>query len=107
MGTYLERATIWTNDPLSPFHESLLIPHDVTNLDNVACNVVVQDLHSLPNRYASRKELDHISSFEDDIWVVCFTCCSYGHGTVNQVERAGNPLASRKHGIRRNEQHSK
>ena len=45
--SYLQRASIWSDDSLSPLHEPFLIRNDVSDLDDVACNSVVQNLDGL------------------------------------------------------------
>lgn len=44
---YLERAPVRSNDPLPPLHESLLVPHQSANFDDIAGYFIVQDFHCL------------------------------------------------------------
>ena len=82
-----------TREPLPPLDETLLIPNDVANLDDVACNVIIQDFDCLTNRNASSEQLDHVSRLEDNVRVVCFTRCPNGHGTMDEIKGACDTLA--------------
>jgi hypothetical protein len=90
---YLERAPIGPNDPLSPFYESLLIPHEGPNLDNIARDIVVQDFDSLGDCDASGEKFYHVACFKDDVGVVCFSGCADGHRAVYEIKSAGDTLA--------------
>lgn len=85
---HLERTPIRSNDPLSPLHKPLLVPHQRPNLDNITGNRVVQNLHSLRDSHATRQKFDHIAGFEDNVRVVGFSRCPHGHGTVDQIKCA-------------------
>lgn len=80
---YLQRATVWTNDPLSSLDEPLLIPDDVSNLDDIAGNGVVQDLDRLTDSNTTSEELDHVPGLQDDVGIISLTCSSHRHRTVD------------------------
>lgn len=90
--TCLQRASIRPNDPLPPLDITLLIPHGVSNLDDVTRNRIVENLHGLSNSNTTRQQFDHVASLEDDIWVVCFSGRAYSHGTMNKIECARDAL---------------
>ncbi len=92
--THLQRAPVWTDNSLPPLDKALLIPDNVTNLDNIAGNVVVQNLDSLSYGHSSGKELDHITSFQDDVRVVCFSRCPHSHRTMDEVKGASDTLST-------------
>ena len=89
---YLQCAPIRTNDSLPPFHKSLLIPHQVTNLDDVTRHVVFQYLDRLAGCYTSCEKFDHIASFKDDVGIECLASGANGHGTMDKVESASDAL---------------
>jgi hypothetical protein len=86
--TDLEGAAIWSNNTLPPLCETLLIPNKISYLDDVASNAIIQDLNSLSDCNASRKEFNHISCLEYDIGIICFPRCTNRHRAVNKIERA-------------------
>ena len=86
--THLERAPIRPNDPLSPLHKPFLVPDQTPDLDDVARDGVVEDLHRLPDRDAAREELDEVARFEDRGGVVGLAGGAHGHGAVDEVEGA-------------------
>jgi hypothetical protein len=47
MSKYLERTPRWAQYPLSPFDESLFISNDISNLDHIAGDIIVQNLDCL------------------------------------------------------------
>ena len=77
--TYLQGASIWTNDSLSPLHKPLLVPHNVSYFDDITSNTVVQYLGSLCHSYTTSQKLDHVSSFENDVRVISFPSRFNGH----------------------------
>lgn len=70
---YLESTPVRSNNSLSPLHESLLVPHDVANFDDIARHRVVQDFHGLTYRDTPGKKFDHVTGFKDDVWIVCLS----------------------------------
>jgi hypothetical protein len=47
-GTYLEGTPVRPDYPLTTFHESLLVSNQSSNLDYIACDIVLKDLDCLP-----------------------------------------------------------
>lgn len=85
---HLEGTSVWSDDSLSPLDKALLIPNDIANFDDVACDIVVQDLDRLAYGNSTRKQLDHVARFEDDIGVIGFASGSHRHGTMNEIKLA-------------------
>jgi len=69
---YLERTSVWSNDPLSPLHKPFLIRNYVPNLDDVTRNGIVQNFNRLSDVHTSGEQFDQVAGFEDDVWIVCF-----------------------------------
>lgn len=68
---------------------SLRTQHDTcrpSHLDDIAVDVVLQDLQRLLNGDGPRQELDEVPGFDDDIRIPGLACCSYGHGPFDQVQ---------------------
>lgn len=45
--THLESRSIWSDYSLSPLDESLLVPDQTSNLDDITGNIILQDLQCL------------------------------------------------------------
>jgi hypothetical protein len=90
--THLQRASVWSNNPLPPFHKSLFVPNQTANLDDITGHVVLENFYCLVNRNSTCHKLDYVPGFEDDIWIECFTRGSDGHGAMNKVKGTGNSL---------------
>ena len=101
--SYLQRASIWPYDPLSPFDKSFFVSDQATYLDNIACHVVIKYFHSLIDSNSSCQEFDHVASLEDDIWVKGFPRCSNWHRSMNEIQCACYSLASELSAPRRND----
>jgi len=84
----LQCTPIRTYDALPPLNKSFLISYNVSDLYNVASYSVVQDFNGLVNSDASCKELNHISSLENDVGVVSLPGCSDCHGTIDEIKGA-------------------
>jgi hypothetical protein len=91
--TYLKRTSVGPYYPLSPFHKSFLIPHETSDLNYIAGNIVVQYLHCLRYRDTPCKKFDHVSCFNNNIWVICFARRSNRHGTMDEIESTSNSLS--------------
>jgi len=89
---HLEGTPIRPNYTLPPLDEALLVTDDISYLDDVASNVVVQDFDRLPDRDAPREQLDHVPRFQNDIGVVRLPRRAHGHRAMNEVERARHML---------------
>lgn len=91
----LQCTPIRAYDALPPLDKSFLISYNVSDLDNVTGYGVVQNFNGLINSDASCKELDHISSFENNVGVVSLPGCSDRHGTIDKIEDACYTLSKR------------
>lgn len=84
--TYLQCASIGSNNPLSPLDKSLLIPDDTSNLDDITRNPILQNLDCLRRIHSSRQQLQEIPSFEDDIRIPSLPRRLDSHFTLHQIE---------------------
>lgn len=84
--TYLQCASIWTDNPLSPLNKPLLIPDDTSNLDDITRNPILQNLDRLRRIHSPRQQLQEIPSFENDIRIPGLPCSLDSHFTLHQVE---------------------
>ena len=91
----LQCTAIRTYYALSPLDKSLLISYNVSDLDNIASDGVVQNFNGLVNSDTSCKELDHVTSFENDVRVVSLPRRSDCHGTIDEIEDACYTLSKK------------
>jgi len=91
----LQCTPIRTYDALPSLDESFFISYGVSDLNNVASYGVVQYFNGLVNSNSSCKELDHISSFENNVGVVGFSSCSDRHGPIDKIEGARYALGQK------------
>lgn len=91
--SYLQRTPVRSDDPLPPLHKPFLIRNDVPDLDDVACNGIVQNLDRLGDVNASSEQFDQVAGFEYNVRIIGFAGCPHRHGTTNQVEGACNSLS--------------
>jgi hypothetical protein len=83
----LQSTPIRTYDTLPSFYKSFLVSYYVSYLNNIASYGVVQDFNGLVNSDASCKELNHISSLQNDVRVIGFPGCPDRHGTIDEIQR--------------------
>ena len=100
MLAHFQRGPARTNNPLSPLDETLLVPHESSDFDHVACDVVLEHfqrlivsltracrmLTHLRRRHTPRKELQQVPTLENDIRIPGLSRCLDGHLTLDQVE---------------------
>jgi hypothetical protein len=88
----LERASVRPKNALPPFHEAVLVRHEVPYLDDVARNVVLENLESLRCGHRSGQQLDEISGVEYGGGVVCLQGGEDSHATLCKIELASDAL---------------
>ena len=104
---HLEGTPVRPNYTLPPLDEALLVTDGISNLDDVASNVVVQHFDGLPNRDAPREQLDHVPRFQNDIGVVGLPRRAHGHRAMNKIERARHMLKKKMRGEKSTKQTKK
>jgi hypothetical protein len=86
----LERASIRSQDPLSSLGKLLPIPHHAIDLDDIHRHAIVKNLDGLRHGNRSRKQADQISCLEDSGGIPSLSGGLNGHGTLDQIQLAGN-----------------
>jgi hypothetical protein len=86
----LERASIRPQDSLSPLGKLLPIPHQAIDLDDIHRHAILQNLDRLGHRHRSRQQADQISCLQDSGRIPGLSGGLNGHGTLDQVQLAGN-----------------
>jgi hypothetical protein len=72
----LQRGPVGAYDTLTTLDEALAIPYETSDFDDIARDIVLQNLESLRGGYTTGKEFDEIASFEEDVRVEGFSCCT-------------------------------
>lgn len=94
ISSHLKSAAVRTDNALPPFDKALFVPYKISDFNDVTRDVILEDFCRLGECNASSEELDHVASFQHDIWVISFTRREYRHGPVHQIKRACNTLRS-------------
>lgn len=88
----LERRAVRAEDALAALDEAVLVADQVADLDDVAGHAVLEDLDGLRRGDAARQQLDEVAGVEDGGRVKRLARRLDHHGTLHQVQRAGDAV---------------
>lgn len=64
-------CAVLSQNPLPPLDEPILVVHHVPNLDDVACDAVLENLDGLGCRHGASQQFDQIARIENRSWIKC------------------------------------
>ena len=79
---------------LTSLDELFFTTDEVSDLDDIASDPVLEDLNGLGSGNAASKQLDEVSGFENCGRIVCLECCLDRHASLDEVERACDAMDS-------------
>jgi len=82
----LQSRTVRTNQPLAPLDKPILVPHQVSDLDDFGPDVVLQDSDRLFIGNGSSQKFEHVSSLDDYVGVPTFPGRLDGHRAFHDVQ---------------------
>mmetsp|Transcript_33874 Transcript_33874/g.78788 ORF Transcript_33874/g.78788 Transcript_33874/m.78788 type:complete len:265 (-) Transcript_33874:25-819(-) len=82
----LQRGTVWPDQALPSLHEALLGANEAADFQNVAVDLIVQDLLRLWQRHTAGEEFDHVPSLDDDVRIPRLLRGSHCHGALDQIQ---------------------
>lgn len=86
----LKRASIRSQNSLSPFRKLLPVADHAIDLDDIHRHPILQDLYGLGNRDGTREQPDEISRIQDSRGIECFSRRLDRHVALNQIQLARN-----------------
>ena len=102
MGCYMGKHGVWhtgkhgvseRKTPVSPLNEAIFVTAEAAHLDDVARDIVAQNLLRLPQIHTPRQQLDQVARLEDHVGVPRFSCRRNRHRALDQIELAADAVS--------------